>query len=570
MKMNQLNVHLFLAWWASLREPVGPGRVRQGLAPSPFASNAMRSLPRSLLGLALLLAPAVWAQTGLGTYQLTEGPAAGSDSVVLMATNSWVAQAGGSWLYLPTTNYSGTGNRNLIFNFTANHGATRTSTLLIAGQTLTVTQAGATYSAANPLTALLASGLNAPSAVALDGAGNVYIADTGNNAIKKWTVANGPVSTLVSSGLLRPNGVAVDGAGNVYIADTGNNVIKKRAASSAISTLVQTPQVAGPCGVALDSVTNVYIADTGDNAIKEVLVQLYGSVSTLVAPYLNPAYQVKVPSAVAVDGPGNVYIADTGDNAIKELIAANNATKALTTLVSSGLAQPDGVAVDGGGNVYIADSAHNAIKKWTAASGVLTTLVSSGLAQPYGLAVDGAGNVYIADSGNNAIKELPRAFVDATTKTEPASAGSDVLPAVLPLAENLSGPFAPTSDAAWLTLGAVVNGVVSFSFTANNSSSSRTAHITLLGQSIAVTQAAMAVTPPVLSGWQKTANGGPSFVFTNNQGASFTVLSTTNPGLPLTNWAVVGTPSNNGSGRFQFTAPAPTNDPQRYYRVRSP
>ena len=63
--------------------------------------------------------------------------------------------------------------------------------------------------------------------MAVDGAGNVYIADTGNNAIKEWVAASNTVTTLVSSGLIFPHGVAVDGAGNVYIADTGNNAIKE-------------------------------------------------------------------------------------------------------------------------------------------------------------------------------------------------------------------------------------------------------------------------------------------------------------------------------------------------------
>ncbi len=88
------------------------------------------------------------------------------------------------------------------------------------------------------------------------------------------------------------------------------------------------------------------------------------------------------------------------------------ASNTVTTLVSSGLANPFGVAVDGAGNVYIADTVHNAIKEWVAASNTVTTLVSSGLNYPSGVAVDGAGNVYIADAQNNAIKELPHAFVD--------------------------------------------------------------------------------------------------------------------------------------------------------------
>ena len=90
------------------------------------------------------------------------------------------------WLHLSLANQSGTGSANVIFRFDANPGATRTGTLTIGGQTLAVTQAGSTYVAANPLTALVSSGLYFPTGVAVDGAGNVYFAESGNNTINGW------------------------------------------------------------------------------------------------------------------------------------------------------------------------------------------------------------------------------------------------------------------------------------------------------------------------------------------------------------------------------------------------
>ena len=152
----------------------------------------------------------------------------------------WTATTNATWLHLSPANQSGTGSTNVVFSYDANPGATRSGTLTIAGQTLTVTQAGSTYVAAGTCDhAWCPRDLNDPYGVAVDGAGNVYIADTDNNAIKKWTAANNTVTTLVSSGLKRPQGVAVDGAGNVYIADTGNNAIKEwTAANSNVTTLV--------------------------------------------------------------------------------------------------------------------------------------------------------------------------------------------------------------------------------------------------------------------------------------------------------------------------------------------
>jgi hypothetical protein len=110
--------------------------------------------------------------------------------------------------------------------------------------------------------------------------------------------------------------------------------------------------------------------------------------------------------------------------------------------------------------------------------------------------------------------------------------------------------------------------VVSFAFA--TTTSNRTANLTLLGQAIPITQTA-SITPPILVDPTMLDNGVFQFTFSNNnQNASVTVLSTTNLSLPLTNWTVVGTPTNTAPGLFQFTTPATTNDPQRFYRVRSP
>ena len=270
----------------------------------------------------------------------------------------------------------------------------------------------------------------------MDGAGNVYFADDATNAVKEWNIATQLVITLVSSGLNGPDDVAVDGSGNVYISDNGHNAIKEwNAATQTVSTLV--------------------------------------------------SMGLHLPYSVAVDAVGNVYIADAGDNAIKEW---NAATQTVSTLVSSGLNYPTGVAVDASGNVYITDYGHNAVKEWNAATQSLITLVS-GQNSPFGAAVDGVGNVFFADSGNEAVKERPRAFVSTTAFNEGAAAGGDALLPVLPTSESLIGIFAPSCDQSWPTIGGISSDVVNFSFTQNTTNASRTAHITLLGQQITVTQA---------------------------------------------------------------------------------
>src|SRR5262245_60607422 len=152
----------------------------------------------------------------LGTTALLEGPAAGSASDLVLTGGAWSATANAPWLHTAAT---GTGNGLATFTFDANPGATRSGTLTIAGLTLTVTQAGSTYVAANPLASLVVSGLNGPRGVAVDGSGNVFFGDTDNNELKEWSAATQSVSTLVS-GLNLPRGVAVDGSGNVFFSDS--------------------------------------------------------------------------------------------------------------------------------------------------------------------------------------------------------------------------------------------------------------------------------------------------------------------------------------------------------------
>jgi sugar lactone lactonase YvrE len=412
--------------------------------------------------------------SSLGTAALLEGPAAGSASDLVYTSGAWSASANAPWLH---TSATGTGNGLATLSYDANPGATRSGTLTIAGLTLTVTQAGSTYVPANPLT--LVSGLGG-NGVAVDGSGNVHFADSFNNAIKEWSASTQSVSTLVSSGLNFPTGVAVDGAGNVYFADSRNNAIKEwKASTQTVSTLVSSG-LYYPTGVAVDGAGNVYFADSDFNAIKEWNASTQ-SVSTLVSSGLN------FPLGVAVDGWGNVFFADTDNNAIKEW---NASTQTVSTLVSSGLSYPTFVAVDGAGNVYFADSFNNAIKEWSASTQSVSTLVSSGLNYPLGVAVDGAGNVYFADEGHYAIKELPRAFVPGGAVSEGPAAGTDALPPVLPATQSLTGPFAPSSDQSWLTVDPIPSGAVHFFFTANSAGVPRTAHLSVLGQSISVTQQA--------------------------------------------------------------------------------
>jgi hypothetical protein len=296
--------------------------------------------------------------------------------------------------------------------------------------------------------------------------------------------------------------------------------------------------------------------------------------------HLNPANQNGIGSANVIFSydanpgatrSGTLTIAGLGltvTQAGSTYVAATPVTTlAYSEIAPIGTDGPYGLALDGAGNVYTTDG--YSVSMWSAASGTTNSLNSSGLENPIQLAVDQLGNVYIADATAAAIFELPHAYVDPTARTETAAAGHDALPVVLPAVENLLPPFDPSSDQSWLTITGITNGVVSFSFAANLATNSRTAHVTLLGHSIPITQGVIG-TAPILTSARTLGDGVLQFAFTNNPSATFTVLSATNLMLPLSNWTIVGAASNTGSGIFQFTSQPTTNDLQCFYRVRSP
>jgi len=308
-----------------------------------------------------------------------------------------------------------------------------------------------------------------PDGVAVDGAGNVYVADRNNATIRKVTPA-GVVTTLAgtagqigsadgtgaAASFWYPEAVAVDGAGNVYVADRNNATIRKVTPAGVVTTLAGSAGQNGsadgtgaaasfsyPSGVAVDGAGNVYVADSDNNTIRkvtaaEVVTTLAGSVGLSgSADGTGAAARFSYPTGVAVDGAGNVYVADYYNDTIRKVTPAGVVTTLAGTAGQYGSADgtgatarfsyPTGVAVDGAGNVYVADSDNNTIRKVTPA-GVVTTLAGSsgqrgsadgaGAAasfyNPTGVAVDGAGNVYVADTDNYTIRRVTPAGVVTT------------------------------------------------------------------------------------------------------------------------------------------------------------
>ena len=243
---------------------------------------------------------------------------------------------------------------------------------------------------------MVGSGLSGPWGVAVDGAGDLFIADTQSSRVVEVPAGGGP-QTTVGSGLNRPYSVTVDGAGDVFIADVGNNQVVEVPAGGGAQTTVGSGLNA-PYGVAVDGAGDVFIADAGNNRVVEVPAG--GGAQTTVGSGLY------LPFDVAVDGAGDVFIADYGNGRVVEVPAACTSSACQTT-VGSGLSQPFGVAVDGAGDIFIADNDTSQVVEVPAGGGPQTT-VGSGLSYPSGVAVDGAGNVFIAGTSVNYVVEVHR------------------------------------------------------------------------------------------------------------------------------------------------------------------
>jgi len=300
-----------------------------------------------------------------------------------------------------------------------------------------------------------------PFGVAVDGTGNVYVAEWDNSTIRKIT-PGGVVTTLAGTAGVTgsadgtgsaarfngPIGVAVDGTGNVYVGDFFNSTIRKITPDGVVTTLAGTAGVSGsadgtgsaarfylPTGVAVDGTGNVYVADQANHTIRKITPA--GVVTTLVgtagasgsADGTGSAARFHHPAGMAVDGTGNVYVTDSTNHTIRKITPAGVVTTLAGTAGASGSAdgtgsaarfwQPYGVAVDGAGDVYVADDLNHTIRKITPA-GVVTTLAgtagASGSAdgtgsaarfyRPNGVAVDGTGGVYGADTFNHTIRKI--------------------------------------------------------------------------------------------------------------------------------------------------------------------
>ncbi len=396
-----------------------------------------------------------------------------------------------------------------------------------------------------------------PADVAVDSTGNIYVADTANHTVRKVTLA-GVVSTLAGQALTpgsangsgsaarfnHPSGLAVDGAGNVYVADTDNETIRRITPTGDVTTVAgqagisgstdgpgSTASFNGPSGVVVDAAGNLYVADTLNHTIRRITSA--GMVSTIAgaagvsgsADGTGSAARFHGPQGLAIDGTGNLYVADTNNDTIRKVVTA---TGAVTTVAGQagisgstdgapGQARfyfPSGVAVDSNGNLYVADTDNHALREVSPSGSVSTiagTAGASGTADglgaaarfnfPSGIAVDGTGNIYVADTSNHAIRlgMFPAApAITTQPQSQTVMAGANVQFSV-----SASGKPAPTYQ--WYFGGTAISGVTSSTLSLSNVQSSNAGNYTVI-----VTNSSGSVTSNQATLTVNAAGGGSS------------------------------------------------------------
>lgn len=382
--------------------------------------------------------------------------------------------------------------------------------------------------------------ISGPGDVALNAAGDLYIADTSANVIRKVTASTGIITTVAgnfakagftggysgdggaatSAELDYPIAIALDGAGNLYIADNVNRVIRKVTASTGVITTVAgnatkggpssgysgeggpatNASIAQPGGVAVDSDGNIYFTDTYNGLVLKVTVSTgiistvagdFALFGTVVYPSLGdggPATSARLvnPTGVRLDAAGNIYIADSFLNTVRKV---NSSTGNITTVAgfynfaqggyggdggaatSATLSSPQGIALDSANNLYICDAGNMVIRKVDASTGIISTVAGDfaksrgfsgdgGLATaaqlnyPDGIVVDGSGSLYIAEYDNNLIRKVDSGTTQATTPVATSATAQNVL-LQLTAATAISGFTVPATESrnAEFTLG---------------------------------------------------------------------------------------------------------------------
>jgi len=297
----------------------------------------------------------------------------------------------------------------------------------------------------------LGTQLSAPSGVVVDGTGNVYIADTGNNRVVElpWTGNGyGPQVTLPVSGLVSPMGMVMDAAGNLFIASNGNNkLVKLPVTKSGFGAPASLGEgLNGPTELAADTNGDVFLTDTLSGEV--------GKFTWTGSSYSAPTSLANFhqsPMGIAADSAGNVFFSDPYQSNVTELPWSGTIYLPRVTVESGAGTFPSALATDGNRNLYILDSNNNRVTMlpWTGSGFGKQIVVASGFNAPSGMALAGNTQLFIADTGNNQVVKidlsLPGALNFENTYLGSTSADS----ARIALVENVGNQSLTLSSVAY-------------------------------------------------------------------------------------------------------------------------
>ena len=451
--------------------------------------------------------------------------------------------------------------------------------------------------------------------VAVDGAGNVYFSDTGNHRVRKVT-PGGTISTFAGTGgggpsgdgglatsarIDSPSGLAVDGLGNVYIADFSPAArVRKVNPAGIITTFAgggtgptigdggpaTAARLYAPRGLALDGQGNLYIADMYNHRIREVdssgTITTFAGTSQGFSGDGGPATsaQLAYPEQVTTDGSGNVYIADTSNRRVRKVSPGGTITTFAGTgggglgdggpATSATLSYPKGLEVDDQGNLYIADWSNYRVRK-VDTGGTITTVVGTGAGGfngdggpagsatvfgPVALALDGQGNLYIADSGNYRLRKVLEAtsssqtiaFVALADKSygDPDFAVTATASSGLPITFTASGNCTVSGSRAHIT------GAGSCTITASQPGGAGYPAATSVSRTFAIAKASQTITFAALANKKL---GDPDFMLSARASSGLVVAFAASGRCTVTGARVHLT----GAGTCTITASQPGN-----------